>query len=102
MDVSQVFFQPSTMYLKNLPERARIARLVVAQAPPGAVSATVVNGWHSSQLDPRKHCTVDYHNAYENMIGRQHIVEPANGEKKGMEKIEEEIEEEKTEGEKTT
>ncbi|KAL7654237.1 hypothetical protein ACMYSQ_008902 [Aspergillus niger] len=74
MDVSNVFFVPSNMYGKNLRERARIINLVTTQAPPMAVTATIVNGWHTSRSDKRAHCTVDYFDAAGARIGRRHIV----------------------------
>ncbi|TQB67465.1 hypothetical protein MPDQ_005701, partial [Monascus purpureus] len=45
MIAEDVTFDPSNMYSNNPEEKARIIDLVISQAPAGAVSATVVNGW---------------------------------------------------------
>lgn len=42
MDASNVEFDPTTLYSKNLAEKSNITNLVVANAPPGAARAVVV------------------------------------------------------------
>ncbi|KAK8085874.1 hypothetical protein PG997_007145 [Apiospora hydei] len=63
------------MYSSNLDEKTRIKELVVAQAPFGATSATVVNGWHVSPSDPNLHCTVDYTILDGLDISRKHVID---------------------------
>ncbi|KAL5046481.1 hypothetical protein BDW71DRAFT_207275 [Aspergillus fruticulosus] len=74
MDASNVTFDPSNMYSNNTSEKTRIINLVISQAPTGAASATVVNGWHTSRSDRRQHCTVDYYDAAGDRISREHVV----------------------------
>ncbi|KAJ5976632.1 hypothetical protein N7481_010339 [Penicillium waksmanii] len=62
------------MYSNNPAEKRGIINLVIAQAPVGSTSATVVNGWHTSRSDRRRHCTVDYYDAAGDRISREHIV----------------------------
>ncbi|OAR00419.1 hypothetical protein LLEC1_05099 [Akanthomyces lecanii] len=61
------------MYTHNPGEKTNIITSVVAQAPAGAASAVVVNGWHTSRSDWRTHCTVDYYDANDNKLSREHI-----------------------------
>ncbi|CAG7562075.1 unnamed protein product, partial [Fusarium equiseti] len=65
---------PANQYSQRLVERANIINLVVANAPPGASYAIVVNGWHTSRTEPRNHCTVDYLDAHNRPMFRDHIV----------------------------
>lgn len=32
------------------------------------------NGWHTSRSDRRNHCTVDYYDAANNPMSREHVV----------------------------
>ncbi|KAK0099715.1 hypothetical protein ONS95_013392 [Cadophora gregata] len=71
-----VTFDPSTMYKKKPAMRAKIVKAVqdAPEAPDGAVSATVVNGPHTSQSDSRDHITVDYYDGSGNRLeGRKHV-----------------------------
>ncbi|KAG5750144.1 hypothetical protein H9Q70_007208 [Fusarium xylarioides] len=74
MDATNVEFDPTTLYSNKAAEKASIINLVVANAPPGAARAVVVNGWHTSRSDRRNHCTVDFYDAANNPMGRKHIV----------------------------
>ncbi|KAH7183567.1 uncharacterized protein B0J16DRAFT_386640 [Fusarium flagelliforme] len=74
MHPANVYFQPANSYSQRPAEKANIINLVVAYAPPGAAYAIVVNGWHSSREDPRIHCTVDYLDAHNRPMYREHIV----------------------------
>ncbi|KAI1354760.1 hypothetical protein F5Y01DRAFT_311565 [Xylaria sp. FL0043] len=73
MHASQVSFDPDDMYATKPHERVVIIRLAVQQAPRWAVSAVVVNGWHTSLADPDEHCTVDYKNWRGDTRHRHHI-----------------------------
>ncbi|KAF4475809.1 hypothetical protein FAGAP_12612 [Fusarium agapanthi] len=95
MDAGKVKFN-GKMYLgrkqknKKLGHATRdeIARLTVEQAPDGAASAWVENGWHTSDpnregSDQKEHCTVDFKDEKGNVIERGHvykIVEPPHSE----------------------
>ncbi|GAW24789.1 hypothetical protein ANO14919_143830 [Xylariales sp. No.14919] len=74
MHPSAVEFDPTDMYRARPGMKNMIIRLVVAQAPPGSVSAIVVNGWHTSRSDSRDHCTVDYNNKRGKLIERVHVI----------------------------
>ncbi|KAK8880071.1 hypothetical protein PGQ11_001365 [Apiospora arundinis] len=76
MSTIPVTFKPPWMYFNNLPERARIRALAIAQAPPGATSAVVINSWHTSNSDHVEHCTVDFEVLGSLRTIRQHIIEP--------------------------
>ncbi|KAJ9651756.1 hypothetical protein H2198_008989 [Neophaeococcomyces mojaviensis] len=69
-----VSFDPVDMYINKPTIKADIVRRVKAAVPVGAVSAVVVNGWHTSRSDKRNHCTVDYKNSSGQKILRDHIV----------------------------
>ncbi|KAI3334139.1 hypothetical protein F4824DRAFT_469891 [Ustulina deusta] len=73
MDWRRVQFNPPGMYANNVPVRADVVRRVLAQAPNGAATAQVVNGWHTSRSDRRPHCTVDYWAGNGEYLGRVHI-----------------------------
>ncbi|KAJ5542801.1 hypothetical protein N7535_005224 [Penicillium sp. DV-2018c] len=74
MNASNVTFNPPVMYSRNPQNKTSIINLVISQAPAGAVSATVVSGWHTSRSDGRRHCTVDYYDAAGGQISREHII----------------------------
>ncbi|OQD72021.1 hypothetical protein PENPOL_c001G06781 [Penicillium polonicum] len=74
MDASNITFDPSNIYSNNPSKKTSVINLVISQAPSGAMSATIVNGWHTSRSDKRQHCTVDYYNAAGDRLSRQHIV----------------------------
>ena len=44
---------------------------MVEQAPARAASALVEVGWHDSDSDTKKHCTVDYKNGKGRFIKRK-------------------------------
>ncbi|KAL3434219.1 hypothetical protein BDV09DRAFT_196018 [Aspergillus tetrazonus] len=74
MDAGSVTFDPFNMYSNNPAEKEHIIKLVISRAPAGAASATVVNGWHTSRSDRRRHCTADYYDAAGARISREHII----------------------------
>ncbi|KAK6855192.1 hypothetical protein PG995_008724 [Apiospora arundinis] len=74
IDVKDVDFKPKTMYARKPKKREDVQRLVVLQAPVGAVSATVMSVWHVSPSDPRLHCTVDYV-LWNGLVRRKHVYE---------------------------
>ncbi|CAI7645663.1 unnamed protein product [Penicillium pancosmium] len=76
MHAKNITFEPSNMYSRKarIHKKVGIIKLVIKKAPASAVSATVVNGWHTSSSDGRLHCTVNFDDASENLISREHIV----------------------------
>ncbi|KAI9826763.1 MAG: hypothetical protein M1826_006558 [Phylliscum demangeonii] len=55
-----VDYEPFNMYESKPWTREGILGLIRAQGPNCATRATVIAGWHESQLDKREHCTVVY------------------------------------------
>ncbi|PNP82186.1 hypothetical protein FNYG_04375 [Fusarium nygamai] len=74
MDTDNVTFDPENTYKKQPAKKVIVANAVVAKAPPGAVYATVVNGYHTSRSDKRSHCTADYYDGNRGFISRDHVV----------------------------
>lgn len=78
MDNANVTFIPENMYNGQAQADGDTMRLIivnysVAQAPADAVTAKVVNGWHTSKSDPKVHCTVDYRCNGKKKNKRRHV-----------------------------
>ncbi|XEU97314.1 hypothetical protein FSHL1_002600 [Fusarium sambucinum] len=82
MTAKDVAFRPDNTYKKNRTERQRIINKVLGKTIPGATGAVVVNAWHTSLSEKRVHCTVDYTDAHNRLLIREHIFKTKTKKKK--------------------
>ncbi|RDL34662.1 Uncharacterized protein BP5553_07790 [Venustampulla echinocandica] len=67
-----ITFDPNSMFARNPAKRQDHKDRVRNSAPDDAVSATIVNGFHTSRSDATQHITVDYYDAAGGKV-RQHV-----------------------------